>query len=181
LATSLILAIFIPYGVLLALGRDFLKPLPLSDTCKRFLLAAVSVSKEQGRKISRSGGEDEHDGTPRDMPRQENSVKVFARLFGALVLIVLGSTALVRSTTRLTAGWLPHYMLGTVVLAVLTGIPNLYTATRLARRRRGSAVMTEAMNSNSLNILAGLAIPSLVFGSLVAHTARDTLIHGGCY
>ena len=74
------------------------------------------------------------------------------------------------SATWLTAGWLPSSLLGTLVLAGLTGIPNLYTAVRLARRRRGAAVFTEAMNSNSLNIVVGLTIPALIFGSISPHS-----------
>ena len=66
-----------------------------------------------------------------------------------------------RVTTQLTAGWLPHALLGPVVLAGLTGIPNVYTA----MRHNGSAAVTEAMNSNILNIMAGLAIPAVLLGS----------------
>ncbi len=45
--------------------------------------------------------------------------------------------------------------MGTLVLAALAGIPNLYIAIRLAQRHRGPAVMTEAMNSRKgLGVIA---------------------------
>lgn len=96
-------------------------------------------------------------------------------MFGSLAIIVAGSYGLVKTTTALTSGWLPRSLLGTLVLAGLTGIPNLYTAIELAKHGRGSAVVTETMNSNSLNILAGLAIPALVFGGSKAHSAGGYL------
>jgi hypothetical protein len=47
------------------------------------------------------------------------------------------------------------------VLCSLTTLPNVVTAVRLAVHGRGAAVVSEAFNSNSLNILAGLVIPAL--------------------
>ena len=181
LVFGLALAILVPYVVLLALRRDSLERLPLPASWKRFVVSAASELEEHAREIQQAEAEDEREGEagelappkrgPNGIERPQGSVLKFALwVLVALVAMVLGSTGLVRSTTSLTAGWLPRGLLGTLVLAVLTGIPNLYTAVRLAQRHRGSAVMTEAMNSNSLNILVGLAIPSLVFGDLTAHT-----------
>ena len=59
------------------------------------------------------------------------------------------------------AGASPTSIVGTLVLAALTSLPNLLTAVRLALRGRGAATVSEAFNSNSLNVLAGIAIPSL--------------------
>ncbi len=181
LAFCLALAPLVPYVVLLALRRGSLERLPLPASWKRFVVSAASEVEEHARDIQQTAEEDEREaeaskGTvpmrgPHGIERPQTSVLKLALLvFAALAVMVLGSTGLVRSTTSLTAGWLPRSLLGTLVLALLTGIPNLYTAVRLAQRHRGSAVMTEAMNSNSLNILVGLAIPSLVFGNLTAHT-----------
>ena len=177
---GLALAILVPYVVLLALRPGSLERLPLPASWKRFVISAASELEEHAREIQQDEAEDEKAEArkpappkrgPNGVERPRTSVlKLALFVFLALVVMVLGSTGLVRSTTSLTAGWLPRSLLGTLVLAVLTGIPNLYTAVRLAQRHRGSAVMTEAMNSNSLNILAGLAIPSLVFGDLTVHT-----------
>ncbi len=181
LVFGLALAILVPYVVLLALRRASLERLPLPASWKRFVVSAASELEEHAREIQHACAEDVSAGeasklnTPKRGPKgferpQTSLLKLALFVFAALVVMVLGSTGLVRSTTSLTAGWLPRSLLGTLVLAVLTGIPNLYTAIRLSQRHRGSAVMTEAMNSNSLNILVGLAIPSLIFGDLTAHT-----------
>ena len=56
----------------------------------------------------------------------------------------------------------PDAILGAIVLATVTGIPNLVAAIRLARLGRGSAVVSESLNSNTLNIVVGLVIPALL-------------------
>jgi cation:H+ antiporter len=56
-------------------------------------------------------------------------------------------------------------VLGTIILASLTGIPNAITAIQLARRGRGSAVLSESLNSNTVNLLAGVSLPVLFFSS----------------
>jgi Ca2+/Na+ antiporter len=83
-----------------------------------------------------------------------------------LVSIVLGSFGLVRSAIVLGSVWkFSTPVLGTIILAGLTGIPNAVTAIQLARRGRGSAVLSESLNSNTLNLLAGVSLPALFFSS----------------
>jgi cation:H+ antiporter len=55
-------------------------------------------------------------------------------------------------------------VLGALVLAALTSIPNLIAAVRLARHGRGAACVSEALNSNNANILVGLCVPALIIG-----------------
>ena len=55
-------------------------------------------------------------------------------------------------------------VLGALVLAALTSIPNLIAAVRLARHGRGAACVSEALNSNNANILVGLCVPALILG-----------------
>lgn len=173
-ALALVLLIMLPYAIALMLPRERLQKITLPATWIRFLVCAATESHEHGKQVHATEKE-EHDKHDRNQllkgipPKRESAKKLLVWLFATLVLIVLGSLGLVRSTTWLTSGWLPEDLLGTLVLAGLTGIPNLYTATRLARRHRGAAVFTEAMNSNSLNIVVGLIVPSLVFGSIAPH------------
>jgi cation:H+ antiporter len=54
------------------------------------------------------------------------------------------------------------------VLAALTSLPNLWLALHFARRHRGTALFSSAMNSNSINLLGGLMIPALFFGLAAA-------------
>jgi cation:H+ antiporter len=81
--------------------------------------------------------------------------------------VLVGSLAMVRSALQLSAVWhLNGWLLGTVVLAGLTSLPNLYIALHFARAGRGAALVSAAMNSNTINLLGGLFAPALVFGVL---------------
>ena len=77
---------------------------------------------------------------------------------GASVLMEHAATAL-GSHFRISG-----ILIGGVVLAALTSLPNVVAAVYLARRGRGSAVLSEALNSNSLNVLLGLLVPGVFVG-----------------
>lgn len=84
---------------------------------------------------------------------------------GALGGVVMGSIWMVSGAVALARTWsIPHGLLGTLILAALTGLPNTYTAVRLARAGQGGAVVSEALNSNTINLAAGVMLPALVFG-----------------
>jgi Ca2+/Na+ antiporter len=55
-------------------------------------------------------------------------------------------------------------VIGTLVLAALTGIPNVIAAIRLALHGRGAAVVSESLNSNNANVAVGLCVPALILG-----------------
>ena len=83
----------------------------------------------------------------------------------ALIVIVVTCMEMVRSAVFLSEAWgLNKTILGALVLAVFTGIPDVVTAIRMARDGRGTAVMSEALNSNNLNILFGICVPATIFG-----------------
>ncbi|HKC77881.1 MAG TPA: hypothetical protein VKB70_05800 [Gaiellaceae bacterium] len=82
-------------------------------------------------------------------------------LLGALVLIVGGSIGAVRAATDLAHAWaVPDVLVGVMVLAILTSLPNAWTGVRFGIQQRGSALMSETLNSNSINVVAGLAVPA---------------------
>ncbi|HEX3732468.1 MAG TPA: hypothetical protein VHU91_06045 [Mycobacteriales bacterium] len=86
-------------------------------------------------------------------------------LLPALTAVVVGSIGMVQTSVRIGARLgISEVLIGTIVLAALTGVPNVLAAVRLARRRRGSAVVSEALNSNTLNLLLGLTVPAVVVG-----------------
>jgi len=62
-------------------------------------------------------------------------------------------------------------VMGTLVLAGLTSIPNAVAAVRLALHHRSSAVVSEAFNSNNLNIVAGLLLPAALLGGVAGSAA----------
>lgn len=87
----------------------------------------------------------------------------------ALAGVVAGSFLMVREA--LAAQPLLHLssaVLGTIVLAGLTSLPNLYVALHFARRDRGTALFSSAMNSNTINLVGGLVAPALFVGAGMA-------------
>ena len=83
-------------------------------------------------------------------------------LLPALAIIVAGSIGMVETALRLAHRWsVPGVIVGIVVLAVLTSLPNAFTAVRLALQGRGSALVSETLNSNTTNLVFGVAVPAL--------------------
>ena len=95
-------------------------------------------------------------------------------LVPALAVIVAGSVLMVEAAVRLGDRWsVPEFLVGVLVLAVLTSLPNAFTGIRLGVQGRGSALLSETLNSNTINLVAGIAIPALLlslgsFSGLVA-------------
>jgi len=75
-----------------------------------------------------------------------------------------------RPTIDRHASWAPVWWvmpsIGAVGLAAITSLPNAYAATRLALLNNGTAVVSLAFNSNTLNLLAGVSIPALFIAGL---------------
>jgi Ca2+/Na+ antiporter len=58
----------------------------------------------------------------------------------------------------------PQIITGGVVLAAVTSLPNSVAAVYLAARGRGAAMLSTTLNSNALNVTAGLLLPATVTG-----------------
>lgn len=83
----------------------------------------------------------------------------------ALAAVVGGAYGMVAAAQSLADRWdVSDVVVGALVLAALTSIPNLIAAVRLARHGRGAACVSESLNSNNANILVGLCIPALILG-----------------
>lgn len=80
--------------------------------------------------------------------------------------LIIGSSFTVVDTIVSLGSYLDinHAILGMLMLASLTSIPNLTAAVHLAREGRGAAVISESLNSNTLNILFGICLPVLIIG-----------------
>jgi Ca2+/Na+ antiporter len=72
---------------------------------------------------------------------------------------------MVHSAVFLSNAWgVKRPIVGVLILATLTSIPNIITSIRLALDARGMAVLSESLNSNTINILFGICIPAIIFG-----------------
>ena len=87
----------------------------------------------------------------------------------SIAAIVAGSFAMVNGALVLGDHWhLSRIFLGAVALAAITSLPNAYAATRLALSGNGTAVVSLAFNSNTLNLLAGVSLPAVLIGGLAS-------------
>src|ERR1700749_3150397 len=148
----LVAVVAVPYVLLLAIGPRIARRLPVGPAESPF--------------IGRSFGEPHRPQRPLDSRREAAGVVLLLLL--ALCLIVAGSVGAVRAATDLAQAWsIPQALVGVIVLAVLTSLPNAWTGVRFGLQQRGSALMSETLNSNSINVVAGLAVP-LALGTLGA-------------
>ncbi|HEY2593420.1 MAG TPA: hypothetical protein VGK33_05945 [Chloroflexota bacterium] len=92
-----------------------------------------------------------------------------------LVLIVGGSFAMVAAALTLGDPWgVASALVGALILGPLTSLPNALTGIRLGLARRGSALVTDALDSNTINLVAGVALPS-IFVALTARSSKAQL------
>ena len=143
-ALLLVVGVLAPYVALSSLGRRAIERLP------RPLRAAVTEEQRDARLdeyAGRGGGGD------------------VLNVIVALAAVVGGATAMVLAAQSLGRDWhISDVIIGTIVLAALTGIPNAIAAIRLAVHGRGAACVSESLNSNNANLLVGLCIPALILG-----------------
>jgi cation:H+ antiporter len=151
-AAVLVAVVVVPYVALLAGGARLARKLPLSAARARF--------------VHRSFGERHRRARPLDSKRE--AARLVVVLLLALCLIVAASVGAVRAATDLAQAWsVPDALVGVLVLGILAALPNAWTGVRFGLQQRGSALMSETLNSNSINLVAGLAIP-IALGSLDA-------------
>jgi len=77
-------------------------------------------------------------------------------LFGVIVMVQTGQTLAVDVH-------MPPAILGLLLLAVATSLPNTVVAFTLARTDRASACIEEVLSSNSINAALGIALPLLLW------------------
>jgi cation:H+ antiporter len=143
-AIAIIAVVLVPYVALLAAGPRGADRLPRGGAFFHRLFG------EEHRPVGRA-------------PEHGEAILVPTLvLVPALAIIVAGSALMVEAAIRLADRWsIPKYLMGVLVLAVLTSLPNAVTGVRLGVQRRGSALLSETLNSNTINLVAGIAIPAL--------------------
>lgn len=83
----------------------------------------------------------------------------------ALGVVIVASVAMERAASSLGERLaVPEIITGALVLAAVTSLPNAVAAIYLAGRGRGAATLSTALNSNTLNVAAGLLLPGALLG-----------------
>jgi cation:H+ antiporter len=94
----------------------------------------------------------------------------------SLLVVVVASVTMERAASALgTRFAIPEIVVGGLVLAAVTSLPNAVAAVYLAARGRGAATLSTALNSNTLNIALGLLLPAVAIG-LGQPAGQTTLI-----
>jgi cation:H+ antiporter len=160
LAVGVIACILVPYLILVLGGRRVAERLRLGWLASRVIEDDADGDAVEGGSHARA-----HFATHRQVMLMALD----------LVLIVAGSIGMVEAALALGDRWgIRQALVGVLVLGPLTSLPNALTGVRLGLARRGAALVTEALNSNSINLVAGVAIPSL-FVTLAARSTIDRL------
>ncbi len=89
----------------------------------------------------------------------------------SLVTVVGASVAMERGASTLGIHFgVSEIVVGGLVLAAVTSLPNAVAAIYLARQQRGEAALSTGLNSNALNVAVGLLLPAVLVGLATAST-----------
>ena len=162
---GLTLAAFIPYVIVSALPPAERHRLPLPRTWRAWLASAVN--------------DEEIELLAAIHPRKGRWTDAVAALV-ALAIVIVASTGMEWSATALGVRYgVSSMVVGGVVLAAVTSLPNAVAAVYLASRGRASATLSEALNSNALNAIVGLMIPAVALG--MGRPAGGAIVTAGWY
>ena len=149
-ALVLALAVFALYLLVLAERRRGLARLPVPERWVAWLGSAV-VEEEAELAVA--------------IRPRVGTLQDAVAAAGSLVVVVGASVAMERAASTLGERYaVPGIVVGGVVLAAITSLPNAVAANYLAARGRGAAMLSTALTSNNLNVIAGLLIPAVVVG-----------------
>ncbi len=147
---GLVLALLVPYLVVLGVRHDRLARLGLPDAVARWMAGAIV--------------EEEQELEPAIHPRP-GGARDAAVAAAAVLAVVAASVAMESSAATLGARYgLAQIVVGGLVVAIVTSLPNVVAAVYLSQRGRGAATLSTAMNSNALNVAAGLLVPGTIVG-----------------
>jgi cation:H+ antiporter len=157
------LAVLVPYVTVSAASPERLRRLGLPVAWTQWLAEAVA---EEGTELE-----------PAIHPTRGQRADVVVALLATGV--VIGASVLMEHAAS-TFGNRHHVaqiVVGGLILAGVTSLPNAVGALYLAARGRSAATLSIALNSNALNVAVGLLLPGVLIG-LGAPSGQGTFIAG---
>lgn len=145
LGILIVLGVVLIYLYLCLLSPEKIKRLPLPAKLQTFIIHATAS---------------ESDDKPTNLVKSD-----FIWVIVGIVLVIAASTMTVKSAIFLATEWqISQVIVGVLVLSVLTSLPNVIAAVKMTFERKYSAVVSEAFNSNNINLIGGVCLPFVVFG-----------------
>ena len=161
----LVLAVLVPYVVLLGIRRTERRRLPLPRPWATWLASAVD--------------EEELELVAAIRPRRGSARDLLVAV-PALVVVILAAVAMERGASTLGQDYsVAQLVVGGLVLAAVTSLPPAVAAVHLAAKGRGAAALSTAFTSNTLNVTVGLLIPTFFFQ--LARPSGQSLLIAGWY
>jgi cation:H+ antiporter len=154
-------AVLIPYLLVSGIRPERLREIGLPSPWANWLSQAIA--------------EEDQELEPAIHPRRARAVDVIVALI-ATAVVVGASTAMELSASTLgSRRRVSEIVIGGLILAGVTSLPNAVAALYLTARGRGAATLSIALNSNALNVTLGLLLPGLLVG-LGAPSGQATLV-----
>ena len=142
--------VIVPYLVISGLSPTRLRRLALPAAWTRWLGEAVH--------------EEEAELEPAIHPQPGSTIDVIVALV-AVTVVIGASIAMEQAASTLgDRHGVAQIVIGGLILAAVTSLPNAVAALYLASRGRGAATLSVALNSNALNVTAGLLVPGVIVG-----------------
>lgn len=147
---ALVLLVLVPYAFALGAGSARLERLGLPAAWVAWVESAI--------------GEAELELEEAVHPKPGHAVDVVVGLL-ATAIVVGASVVMEHAGAKLGAqNDVPEVITGGLVLAGVTSVPNAVAGIYLAARGRGAATLSTSLNSNIINIAAGLLLPGTILG-----------------
>ncbi len=147
---ALVLMALVPYTFLLSVRRSTIDRLGLPRRWAGWLAEAVVEEESELEEAIR--------------PRRGRPIDALVAV-GALAVVVVASVVMEQGASALGVRYgIADIVIGALVLAAVTSLPNAVAAVYLARRGRGAATFSTALNFNAFNVTAGLLIPATIVG-----------------
>ncbi len=154
-------AVLVPYVIVSGVSLQRLGTLGLPKAWVRWLSDAVV--------------EEEQELEPAIHPSRADARDVILAVFATGVVVGASVAMELTASTLGARRHVAQIVIGGLVLAGVTSLPNAVSALYLAVRGRGAATLSIALNSNALNVTIGLLLPGMLVG-LGAPSGQGTLV-----
>jgi cation:H+ antiporter len=154
-------AVLVPYLIVSGISAQRLGTLGLPRAWVRWLSGAVV--------------EEERELEPAIHPSRADGRDVIVAVLATAVVVGASVAMELTASTLGARHQVPEIVIGGLVLAGVTSLPNAVSALYLAVRGRGAATLSIALNSNALNVTIGLLLPGVLVG-LGAPSGQATLV-----